>query len=1049
MTDAQAEPEGQSHPQPNSKAQSPAVQTVPAAKAANLKQSQQQAPQQLGSSGRPAHRKGAAGGRTGADAYESHHNDNNSKHGHGQRSGGGERRHGGNNAYHNANRYNARNGYHSHLNNDHGVGNPYNRYANSYNKHNVSAVNPSMAAMNMQWQGYYNPQMFYYTPMGTVAPGVMPPGAPDMNDSSGLVSATNEMNGSSPLDKERSSSVETPTVDSPPAKKIEIKTKTGETLDLGKLHSQHLASVQSKSRELTPDIKDFSPVEAPDSVSNHDVIPKVSAVSNTVHAEKESLPIDGVDRESQAELTRKSFLEQVRLRKLAIERKKHGQPEHSNPEPIVNEDKPHIESEDVVVPEKKDDTETKVTAPQINRDASIQEALSVGATPTDVNDGGTGISPLSEAATEIVIQKNSSDGTKNSNHISGVETKSEEDSSYEVPQDTLQLKDETPEQNSAPQSTNEAPIHETTQVTSEEHTESKEEKSEPKKTDTITFEIGDGRAEGDSIPEDEIKEASFTMTTLLEQVSKAHPIEDIYDFKYPDGIERPDVKYKRPHVRYSYGPAFLLQFQSKINVVADEDWQSKVGSKIVIPPGMGKLKQGNKFGSGTGNKMGSFADMRSASLRNMEGRGNSRNSSRRKSKRSDDRRSNMSSYVSRRDRERQDNRDDEKFKDVAPLVPSANRWVPKSKAGKTEKRLAPDGVTELLDKEAVEKKMKSLLNKLTLEKFDRLSQEILDVVNQSQWEEACETLILGIEQIFYKACDEPHWSSMYAQLCGKMVKDINPEIKDKNNEGKSAPMLVLHYLVARCHTEFEKGWTDKLPTNPDGSPLEPELMSDEYYQAAAAKRRGLGLVRFIGYLYRLNLLTGKMMFECFRRLMRDLTDNPSEEILESVVELLNTVGAQFEKDTFRTAKASLEGSTLLDSLFSILQDIIDTGNITSRIKFKLLDVKELRNKKHWNSDRKESGPKTIQQIHEEDQRERMLKSNSRVNSRRHVNNSNSNRNYSRREPSMNSRESFISHRASSSRVSQRQQKQNKEDIPSTPSATNMFDALMDHNEEDE
>ena len=58
----------------------------------------------------------------------------------------------------------------------------------------------------------------------------------------------------------------------------------------------------------------------------------------------------------------------------------------------------------------------------------------------------------------------------------------------------------------------------------------------------------------------------------------------------------------------------------------------------------------------------------------------------------------------------------------------------------------------------------------------------------------------------------------------------------------------------------------------DGNPLEPEMMSDEYYIAAAAKRRGLGLVRFIGYLYCLNLLTGKMMFECFRRLMKDLNN---------------------------------------------------------------------------------------------------------------------------------------------------------------------------------
>lgn len=148
---------------------------------------------------------------------------------------------------------------------------------------------------------------------------------------------------------------------------------------------------------------------------------------------------------------------------------------------------------------------------------------------------------------------------------------------------------------------------------------------------------------------------------------------------------------------------------------------------------------------------------------------------------------------------------------------------------KTEKKLAPDGKTELFDKEEVERKMKSLLNKLTLEMFDSISSEILDIANQSKWEDYGETLKIVIEQIFHKACDEPHWSSMYAQLCGKVVKDLDPNIKDKENEGKNGPKLVLHYLVARCHEEFEKGWADKLPAGEDGNPLEPEMMSDEYY----------------------------------------------------------------------------------------------------------------------------------------------------------------------------------------------------------------------------
>ncbi len=52
---------------------------------------------------------------------------------------------------------------------------------------------------------------------------------------------------------------------------------------------------------------------------------------------------------------------------------------------------------------------------------------------------------------------------------------------------------------------------------------------------------------------------------------------------------------------------------------------------------------------------------------------------------------------------------------------------------------------------------------------------------------------------------------------------------------------------------------DKLPTNEDGTPIEPEMMSDEYYAMVAAKRRGLGLVKFIGHLYILNMLNDQVI----------------------------------------------------------------------------------------------------------------------------------------------------------------------------------------------
>ncbi|CCF59909.1 hypothetical protein KAFR_0I01280 [Kazachstania africana CBS 2517] len=543
--------------------------------------------------------------------------------------------------------------------------------------------------------------------------------------------------------------------------------------------------------------------------------------------------------------------------------------------------------------------------------------------------------------------------------------------------------------------------------------------------------------------DEEVVEAEgVTVSEILQKLNEVQAIENIYDFKYPESFEAPDIRYKKEHIKYTYGPTFLLQFKDNFKAVPDAAWVQSTASKIVIPPGMSRSNRSRDSG-----KFGGRGDFRSDSNRSDR----SRNSSRRS--RRDDRRSNRS-YRRDRDRsergEKKDEKAEEKPKEeVAPLVPSANRWVPRSRAKKVETKFAPDGVTELYEKEEVERKMKSLLNKLTLEKFDSISSEILAIANLSKWEQDGVTLKTVIEQIFLKACDEPHWSSMYAQLCGKVVKDLDTEIADESNEGKTGPKLVLHYLVIRCQTEFQKGWTDKLPTNEDGTPLEPEMMSDEYYQAAAAKRRGLGLVRFIGYLYRLHLLTGKMMFECFRKLMKEMTGNPSEEILESVVELLETVGEQFENDRFSAGAGTLEGSALLDSLFSLVQNIVDSGEITNRVKFKLLDVKELREEKGWSSNKKDNGPKTIQQIHEEEERQRSLKrESSRSSSKRSNRGSRRDKERDREPSTVKDKDNFVTTRSFSQR-SQQKAPVKEEPTPAAPAASNMFSALMDNSDDEE
>ena len=145
------------------------------------------------------------------------------------------------------------------------------------------------------------------------------------------------------------------------------------------------------------------------------------------------------------------------------------------------------------------------------------------------------------------------------------------------------------------------------------------------------------------------------------------------------------------------------------------------------------------------------------------------------------------------------------FEPIAPLQASENRWTPASRARAQVDENAP---------EVVERKVKALLNKLTLEKFDSISDQIITWANKSENESNGATLIHVIKLVFEKATDEATWSEMYARLCRKMMEQISMDVQDegvKNNEGK--PIVGGHlfrkYLLNRCQEDFERGWSAK------------------------------------------------------------------------------------------------------------------------------------------------------------------------------------------------------------------------------------------------
>lgn len=282
---------------------------------------------------------------------------------------------------------------------------------------------------------------------------------------------------------------------------------------------------------------------------------------------------------------------------------------------------------------------------------------------------------------------------------------------------------------------------------------------------------------------------------------------------------------------------------------------------------------------------------------------------------------------------------------VAPLVATKDRWVGGSVA-KSRPSASADP-TELVDK-----KVRALLNKLTMEKFDSISDQIIAWANKSVEEKDGRTLIQVIRLVFEKATDEANWSEMYARLCRKMMQNISPEVQDdgvRNSEGQpiTGGSLFRKYLLNRCQEDFERGWKAKETTaaaaaskasedqatkeanearDEKAGEKEEELYSEEYYAAQKAKRQGLGLVKFIGELFKLQMLTERIMHECIKKLLSNV-ENPEEEEIESLCKLMTTVGQALD-----TPKAHGH----IDVYFKRMKDLARSTNVTSRMQYMLL-----------------------------------------------------------------------------------------------------------------
>lgn len=244
------------------------------------------------------------------------------------------------------------------------------------------------------------------------------------------------------------------------------------------------------------------------------------------------------------------------------------------------------------------------------------------------------------------------------------------------------------------------------------------------------------------------------------------------------------------------------------------------------------------------------------------------------------------------------------------------------------------------------KQVRSILNKLTATNFGVLSEQFqnLQIDTKEKLEEV-------INLVFNKAVNEPNFSGEYAKLC-QYLSHSSQKIDSSSDERA----YFKRTLIIKCQIEFEQHVANKNTTEKALAPLTEELKAYEKQgdlngvneikariaeEESILRRRLVSTVRFIGELYKLNMLTTNIMNKCINMLVREATPNQSNtnqanEKLECLCKLLTTVGEKLErkpaKNSDKTKAQYLDLTNYINQLKRIADNKIRNFNASTRIK---------------------------------------------------------------------------------------------------------------------
>lgn len=259
-------------------------------------------------------------------------------------------------------------------------------------------------------------------------------------------------------------------------------------------------------------------------------------------------------------------------------------------------------------------------------------------------------------------------------------------------------------------------------------------------------------------------------------------------------------------------------------------------------------------------------------------------------------------------------------------------------------RITPLKKPEISREERFKRTVRSLLNKLTVEKFLTVSQNVAKLYENLTIQDDVYAMV---DLVLDKAVSELHYSDMYADL----VYLLKYRFNDAFDIGFKSTMFY-RVLLNKCQDSFEalskmnpediseEEKADAL-VDAEEEPEDSEISDFAKGSRRLTKKIVLGTIRFMGELFLRKILSVAILQRIARTLLKMDTGGPKvpyEHLVEGFIELITTIG--YTLDQYNS------GSDMLNEYMIYLTKLMNDGNYSLRIVYKIQDLIDLR-KKRW------------------------------------------------------------------------------------------------------